>query len=212
MVGEAGSRLSRRVLVLQVVHQRPGCAPPRPARRSAPRPAPSTARSPTAGRRPARRHHHYFERRAHRQQGHRGRLVTDEEGSTGSRPFRREILTLFTLEGFRTVRREGRPRRSRLHGDGECLSGYRRAEPERHRRTQITGHRHAVDRHCVQTSMHVQLADLPGSRSMFAILSATPAVQVGHFEVGGSSGDSGSSIQRVRDAAARIGRWSRASA
>ena len=36
-----------------------------------------------------------------------------------------------------------------------------------------------------------QLADLPGSRSTFAILTATPAVQVGHFEVGGSSGDSG---------------------
>jgi carboxypeptidase family protein len=34
-----------------------------------------------------------------------------------------------------------------------------------------------------------QLADLPGSRSTFAILTATPAVQVGHFEVGGSSGD-----------------------
>ena len=36
-----------------------------------------------------------------------------------------------------------------------------------------------------------QLANLPGSRSTFAILTATPAVQVGHFEVGGSSGDSG---------------------
>ena len=39
--------------------------------------------------------------------------------------------------------------------------------------------------------MRVQLANLPGSRSVFAILSATPAVQVGHFEVGGSSGDGG---------------------
>ena len=36
-----------------------------------------------------------------------------------------------------------------------------------------------------------QLASLPGSRSTFAILTATPAVQVAHFEVGGSSGDSG---------------------
>ena len=35
-----------------------------------------------------------------------------------------------------------------------------------------------------------ELANLPGSRSMFAILSATPAVTVGHFEVGGGSGDS----------------------
>jgi len=36
-----------------------------------------------------------------------------------------------------------------------------------------------------------QLSDLPTSRSMFAILSATPAVHVARIEVGGSSGDSG---------------------
>jgi hypothetical protein len=35
------------------------------------------------------------------------------------------------------------------------------------------------------------LTNLPGSRSLFAILTATPAVQVERFEVGGSSGDSG---------------------
>jgi carboxypeptidase family protein/TonB-dependent receptor-like protein len=35
------------------------------------------------------------------------------------------------------------------------------------------------------------LADLPGSRSAFAILTATPAVQVARFEVGGGDGDSG---------------------
>ena len=34
-----------------------------------------------------------------------------------------------------------------------------------------------------------QLADLPTSRSIFAILSATPAVHVGRFEVGGTTGD-----------------------
>ena len=37
-----------------------------------------------------------------------------------------------------------------------------------------------------------QLADLPASRSLFAILAATPAVHVARFEVGGGSGDSGS--------------------
>jgi len=34
-----------------------------------------------------------------------------------------------------------------------------------------------------------QLESLPGSRSVFAVLAATPGVQVAHFEVGGSSGD-----------------------
>jgi hypothetical protein len=34
-----------------------------------------------------------------------------------------------------------------------------------------------------------QLSDLPTSRSLFAILSATPAVHVGRFDVGGSTGD-----------------------
>jgi hypothetical protein len=33
------------------------------------------------------------------------------------------------------------------------------------------------------------LSNLPGSRSVFAILTATPGVQVGHFEVGGSDGN-----------------------
>jgi carboxypeptidase family protein len=34
-----------------------------------------------------------------------------------------------------------------------------------------------------------QLSDLPSSRSIFAILSATPAVHVGRFEIGGTTGD-----------------------
>jgi hypothetical protein len=33
-----------------------------------------------------------------------------------------------------------------------------------------------------------QLSDLPSARSMWAILAATPAVQVGRFDVGGSVG------------------------
>ena len=37
-----------------------------------------------------------------------------------------------------------------------------------------------------------QLANLPGSRSLFAILAATPSVHVARFEVGGNSGDAGS--------------------
>ena len=34
-----------------------------------------------------------------------------------------------------------------------------------------------------------QLSDLPTSRSIFAILAATPAVHVGRFEIGGTAGD-----------------------
>ena len=37
-----------------------------------------------------------------------------------------------------------------------------------------------------------QLANLPGSRSLFSILGATPALHVARFEVGGGSGDPGS--------------------
>ena len=37
-----------------------------------------------------------------------------------------------------------------------------------------------------------QFADLPNSRSLFAILAAAPAIHVTRFEVGGSSGDGGS--------------------
>ena len=34
-----------------------------------------------------------------------------------------------------------------------------------------------------------ELSDLPTSRSIFAILSATPAVHVGRFDIGGTAGD-----------------------
>ena len=44
----------------------------------------------------------------------------------------------------------------------------------------------------IKTSLTAgELAKLPTSRSMFAILAATPAVQVARIEVGGSTGDSG---------------------
>jgi Carboxypeptidase regulatory-like domain len=44
------------------------------------------------------------------------------------------------------------------------------------------------------------LSDLPTSRSMFAILSLTPAVHVARIEVGGSSGEAGGQYAAVRDA------------
>jgi Carboxypeptidase regulatory-like domain len=51
-----------------------------------------------------------------------------------------EYSLLFTLEGFRAVRREGRPRRPWFHSDSRCRSEHRRAKPERDRRTEITCH------------------------------------------------------------------------
>ena len=52
-----------------------------------------------------------------------------------------------------------------------------------------------VDTHSAVMSVNFEashLANMPGSRSMFAILSATPGVYVARFEVGGGSGDAGS--------------------
>ena len=46
-----------------------------------------------------------------------------------------------------------------------------------------------------------QLSDLPTSRSMFGILSATPAVHVARVEVGGSSGDAGNPYEAYGTAA-----------
>ena len=51
-----------------------------------------------------------------------------------------------------------------------------------------------IDRHTSvisQTLTQEQLAALPGSRSMFAVLSSTPGIQVSRFEVGGNAGDVG---------------------
>lgn len=51
-----------------------------------------------------------------------------------------------------------------------------------------------IDRHTTavrETFTQEQLAALPGSRSMFAVLSSTPGIQVARFEVGGNTGDAG---------------------
>src|SRR5262245_44277883 len=50
----------------------------------------------------------------------------------------------------------------------------------------------SIDKHstAVATNFNArELSDLPSSRSIFAIVSATPAVHVGRFEVGGTAGD-----------------------
>jgi hypothetical protein len=58
----------------------------------------------------------------------------------------------------------------------------------------IVGRSSVIDRHStaiVVSFTAAQLATLPGSRSVFAILSLTPGVQVSRFEVGGNTGDAG---------------------
>ena len=52
----------------------------------------------------------------------------------------------------------------------------------------------AIDRHATaitESFTSEQLASLPGSRSLFAVLSSTPLVYVSRFEVGASEGDAG---------------------
>lgn len=51
-----------------------------------------------------------------------------------------------------------------------------------------------IDRHSTALAVNVddrQLANTPGSRSLFAILSSTPGIHVQRFEVGGNTGDAG---------------------
>ena len=101
-----------------------------------------------------------------------------------------EYVLLATREGYATVRREG------LHvGVGFALT----LEVEMKvatREVVLVEHRSPIlDRHATAIAVTfdaVQLANIPGSRSMQAILAMTPAVQLARTEVGGSSGAFGS--------------------
>jgi Carboxypeptidase regulatory-like domain/TonB dependent receptor-like, beta-barrel len=101
-----------------------------------------------------------------------------------------EYSLLFSLEGFRTVSRE------RIYV-GVGFTATVNIMLEVGAVTQnVTVERRSpvIDTHSTAIATRFdarQLADLPGSRSTFAILTAAPSVQVAHFEVGGSSGDSG---------------------
>ena len=101
-----------------------------------------------------------------------------------------EYTLLFTLEGFRTVSREG------VHvGLGFTATVNIELDIGALNQSVTVERKSAVidaQSTAITTNFDArQLANLPGSRSTFAILSATPAVQVQHFEVGGSSGDGG---------------------
>jgi hypothetical protein len=117
--------------------------------------------------------------------------VTNEEGLYRFSALSPGDYTLvFTLEGFTTLCRQD------VHV-GIGFTATVNAELGIAAMTQsVTVERKSpvIDAHstALTTSFDAQqLANLPGSRSVFAVLTATPAVQVGHFEVGGSSGDSG---------------------
>lgn len=100
-----------------------------------------------------------------------------------------EYSVLFVLEGFKAVSREG------VHV-GVGFNAMVNVELEIAALNQsVTVERKSpvIDTQSTAITTRFdarELANLPGSRSMFAILSATPAVTVGHFEVGGGSGDS----------------------
>ncbi len=102
-----------------------------------------------------------------------------------------EYTLVFTVEGFRTVNREG------IYV-GLGLTATVNVEMDIGTLNEtVTVERTSpvVDRQSTAIGANFdarQLASLPGSRSMFAILAATPAVHVARIEVGGGSGDAGS--------------------
>ena len=117
--------------------------------------------------------------------------VTDKEGS-----YRFQALSpgdyslVFTLEGFRTLNRQD------IHvGLGFTATVNVELDIAALNQSLSVEHKSPViDTHSTAITINFAagpLANLPGSRSTFAILSATPAVQVAHFEVGGGSGDGG---------------------
>jgi hypothetical protein len=101
-----------------------------------------------------------------------------------------DYTLLFTLDGFRTVRRTGvhvgLGFAATVNVELDIAAVNESVSVER--KSPVIDTQSAA----ITTSFDArQLANLPGSRSMFALLTATQAVQVGHFEIGGSSGDAG---------------------
>ena len=100
-----------------------------------------------------------------------------------------EYTLQFAREGFGTVRREGI-----LVGVGFTATVNVDLTVAAQEQTVVHGSP-VLDRHAtaIATSFDArQLDNLPASRSMVAILSSTPAVHVGRFEVGGNNGGFGS--------------------
>ena len=97
---------------------------------------------------------------------------------------------VFTREGFRTKSTD-----RVLVSTGATATVSPVLDPDGIKDTvTVTAESRLVDRHTTGVTTHFtaeQLASLPNSRTVFAILSATPAIQVARIEVGGASGDSG---------------------
>jgi hypothetical protein len=102
-----------------------------------------------------------------------------------------EYVLVFTREGFGTVRRE-----RILVGVGFTATVDVDLSVAAQEAAVTVGRESPVlDRHTTALATRfdaAQLAEFPASRSMLAILSSTPAVHVGRFEVGGNNGALGS--------------------
>ncbi len=102
-----------------------------------------------------------------------------------------EYSLVFTREGFGTVRRDAVHVGIGFTANVDVELGLAAL----HDHVAVERGASPIDRHSTALAASLdarQLADLPGSRSLFAILAATPAVHVTRFEVGGSSGEAGS--------------------
>jgi Carboxypeptidase regulatory-like domain/TonB dependent receptor len=102
-----------------------------------------------------------------------------------------DYAVVFAADGFATVRREG------VHVSIAFTANVDAELELAPLRDEVIVVRGAapVDRQSTAIAATLdarQLANLPASRSLFAILAATPSVHVARFEVGGSSGDAGS--------------------
>jgi carboxypeptidase family protein/TonB-dependent receptor-like protein len=97
---------------------------------------------------------------------------------------------VFTHEGFRTATSD-----RVLVGTGVTVTVSPVLDPDSVKdHVTVTAESRLLDRHTTGITTHYtaeELASLPNSRTVFAILSATPAIQVARIEVGGASGDAG---------------------
>jgi len=102
-----------------------------------------------------------------------------------------DYLLLFSRPGFTTTTRDGIHTGSGFTATVDVMLLVEGLQAD----LAVVGGSTIIDQQSTAISTHFtaqQLSDLPTSRSVFGILSATPAVHVGRFEVGGGSGEASS--------------------
>jgi hypothetical protein len=102
-----------------------------------------------------------------------------------------EYSLVFTRQGFKKAKRDGIYVGLGFTATVDVQLGLESLQED----LTVVGRSTVVDKHSTAISANFnarQLSDLPTSRSVFAILSATPGVHVARIEVGGSSGDAAS--------------------